>query len=157
MDLLSKHIYSIVNSIRSYTNRAYIGDWVYKGMITVVDGIIVSPIYLDIHDNDIIEITGQGIFLGTLGIKDGEYNAEVYEVSLPMSIEMLLSLAQCVDTTLGALALKREAIGDANYTLNTGKNDVAYGLPITVQSILAKDRKMPGGIKKELLERDIGR
>ena len=84
-------------------------------------------------------------------IRDMKFDGYIILLNIPLSDVELSNIIEFNVETGSKLAIKREAIGDANYTLNHGGSEIIYGLPKFIQSSLAQYRQLPSSYKWSLI------
>ena len=148
-----KYTNTIINAIRSYTNRAFIGGY-HRGEFDTND----LP-YTDKLTEVFIEIRGSRYNDGfywiddegkVAGLVDEVFEGYVIWLNIPIDIGTLKDIDKQLSTIGQSGGVRREQLGDYSYTLNSiGTNDVVGGVPRGMLSSLNHYRVLPGGIHKE--------
>lgn len=158
MDKVSQHISAIVQAVRSYTNRPFIGNVLYYGDIKIEGGDI-SPFLINLEEGDIVEIIGSvysdGVYLVKNSeelferIRDEEFKGYFVLLKLPLHLESLKALANYSSSISEKAGIRREGVGDVSYTLHSG-SDLIQGYPRTIMSSLSAYRRLPNNYNKEM-------
>lgn len=152
-----KYVNTIVNAIRSYTNRAFISGY-YKGEVSLSDKINGGEIFGDY--TGIIEIKGSRYNDGFYWVEKGtgEFQEETFDgyvilIRLPVDKDTLDVMSDSVGKVSAKGALRREQVGDASFTF--AHNETIGGVPKHMLEFLYHYRVMPGGIQKEYIKHGI--
>lgn len=150
-----KYVTTIVNAVRSYTNRTFIGGY-YRGDIVITE----DSISREVRPESIIEIRGSRHNDGFYWVKEDKtidglhpeaYTGYVIDIKLPIDKQLLIDMDNVLITSGKSKGVRRQQIHDVSYTLasSNSSNDLVGGVPKSMLSVLDHYRRLPCNLEED--------